>query len=74
MKDPLLSEYELTQPGVQKIIDWFNTRLDKHRVDNDHLNASPLLRGRIAEIKDFNSAIDPKKKTHDTAKRNAMQS
>ena len=70
--EPLLNDYELSQPGVQKILDWFHSRLNLHRVKNDDLDASPLLRGRIAEIKDFHKAINPKIKNHGIAKNDAM--
>ncbi|PHS09401.1 MAG: hypothetical protein COA78_12125 [Blastopirellula sp.] len=47
----ILSEHELAQPAVVKIITYMEERLDKHRKGNDHINACPLLRGRIAELK-----------------------
>lgn len=72
MRDPLLTEFELSQSGVQKILQWFDARLENHRVSNDDLNASLLLRGRIAEIKDLGKAINPKKKTHGIAQNDAM--
>lgn len=46
-----LSEYELNQSGVLKIISYLEDRLVLHRVTNDNVNADPLLRGNIAEIK-----------------------
>lgn len=47
----ILSEHELAQPAVVKIKEYLQKRLDKHRIENDHINSDPLLRGRIAELK-----------------------
>ena len=72
MQQPLLSEFELAQPGVQKIIDYFDKRLIADRIANDSPHADQLLRGRIAEIKDFKNALHPESKTETNARRCSM--
>ena len=46
-----ISDYELHQPGVIKLMEFMEDRLVKHRLANDSYDADPSLRGRIAEIK-----------------------
>ena len=59
-KPPLLSDPELMSPGIAKILEYFDNRLTKLRIDNDSFNADIHIRGRIAEIKAFQKAIHPK--------------
>lgn len=57
LKDPLLTDYELIGPSVQKIVKYFEDRLIELRLANDDPRADRLTRGRIAEIKTFNKAL-----------------
>ncbi len=61
----ILSEHELSQPVVVKIIQFLDKRLDTHRKNNDHPNADPLLRGQIKEVKFLQTTLslelEPKK-------------
>lgn len=50
-KTELLSDFELNQPGVAKIVGLLEDRLVKHRLANDSFDADMSTRGRIAEIK-----------------------
>tara|TARA_R110000803_G_scaffold5230_6_gene17352 strand:+ start:5964 stop:6188 length:225 start_codon:yes stop_codon:yes gene_type:complete len=59
-KEPLLTEIDLMNPAVAKIIKYFDDRLTKLRIDNDKFDADIHIRGRIAEIKAFNRAVKPK--------------
>ena len=46
-----LSEFELNQPGIIKLVKLLEYRLAKHRIANDNVDASRLLRGKISELK-----------------------
>ena len=46
-----ISDYELNQPGIIKLMAFMEDRLVKHRIANDSPTADPSLRGRIAELK-----------------------
>lgn len=59
-KAPLLSDPELMNPGISKILEYFDNRLAKLRIDNDSFTADIGIRGRIAEIKAFKKALHPK--------------
>ena len=59
-KEPLLNEQDLMSPAVAKIIKYFDDRLTKLREANDSFDAHPSTKGRIAEIKDFKTAVTPK--------------
>ncbi len=59
-KPPLLTDMDLMNPAVAKIIKYFDDRLTKLREDNDSFTADVHIRGRIAEIKAFNKAVKPK--------------
>jgi len=59
-KEPLLSDQDLMNPAVIKIIEYFDDRLTKLRLDNDSVKADPNIRGNIAEIKKFKKAVYPK--------------
>lgn len=65
MRDAMLTDYELQEPGVHKIIEYFEKKLQELRVTNDGLNLDHTetmkIRGRIAEIKDFQSMMKPKR-------------
>ena len=60
LKEPLMTNYEMEQPGVQKIVKYFEERLQTLREKNDNPKADRLTRGRIAEIKTFNILMNPK--------------
>lgn len=57
-----MSEFELAQSGVRKILEYFDDRLIKLREQNDNYKAHRSTRGRIAEIKDFNKLLSPNDK------------
>ena len=59
-KEPLLTDGELMIPAVAKILQYFDQKLSKLRIENDSFDADPNIRGRIAEIKAFKKAIRPK--------------
>ena len=56
-----LTDYEKQEPGVKKIIDYFNGRIEALRMQNDSFDAKPDVRGRIAEIKTLQLKLNPKK-------------
>ena len=60
MSSPLLTDADLMDPAVIKILKYFENRLTKLREDNDSFTAHESTKGRIAEIKAFNRAIKPK--------------
>ena len=72
MTDPLLTEIDLMNPAIIKILKYFDDRLTKLRIDNDSFNAHESTRGRIAEIKDFNKVIKPKQPKESNNIRSAM--
>ena len=59
-KTPLLTQIDLMNPAVIKIIKYFDDRLTKLRIENDSFTAHESTKGRIAEIKYFNLAVKPK--------------
>lgn len=59
-REPLLTEADLMNPAVIKILEYFTKRLTKLRIANDKFDAEIHIRGRIAEIKEFNKIIKPK--------------
>ena len=71
-KEPLLTEADLMNPAVAKIIKYFEDRLTKLREDNDSFNAHPSTKGRIAEIKTFNKAVKPKQPKESNNVQSAM--
>jgi hypothetical protein len=75
MKDPLMTEYELQQPGMVKLIKYLDDRLQMLRIKNDNYKADRSTRGRIAEIKDLKKALYPTKSDIESASFNdAMKS
>ncbi len=64
MKDPLMTEFEVQQSGVQKILEYFDNRLQTLRLANDNYKADRSTRGRIAEIKDLQKRLDTTPKSH----------
>lgn len=56
-----LNDFEKMESGAEKIIKYFDARLAKLRVENDDPEADVATRGRIAEIKTFQSLLVPKK-------------
>jgi len=64
LNEPLLTQGDLMNPAVIKIIKYFDDRLTKLRIDNDSFNAHESTKGRIAEIKSFNLAVTPKVSTN----------
>ena len=74
MKEPLMTEYELQEPGVRKILDYFETRLQELRIQNDNYKADRSTRGRIAEIKDLKIKLYPKSNVESVTFNNAMKS
>jgi len=67
-----LSEQDLMNPAVIKIMKYFDDRLSKLRIDNDSVKADENIRGNIAEIKEFKKAVNPKQRTQTTGRRSAM--
>lgn len=61
LREPLLNEFEQLDPTTQKIVKYLSDRLTKLRLDNDSYDSDQSTRGRIAEIKDFFKALEPKK-------------
>ena len=61
LHEPLLNNYEKMEPAAEKIIKYFAARLIKLRIENDSFESDPSTRGRIAEIKDFQKMLEPKK-------------
>lgn len=54
----LITEFEMQQSGVQKIMDHLDQRLQILRLANDNYRADRSTRGRIAEIKDLQKKLD----------------
>jgi len=74
MMIPLITEFELNQSGVRKLIEYFDNRLIKLREQNDNYKAHRSTRGRIAEIKDFQKIINPNTKPEASNINDAMNS
>lgn len=71
-KDPLLAPAELMIPAVAKILQYFDERLSKLRIDNDNFDAHVSVRGQIAEIKAFKKVIKPDAPKEVTNRTSAM--
>lgn len=63
MTKPLMTEFEMQQSGVQKIMDYFDLRLQTLRLANDNYKADRSTRGRIAEIKDLQKKLNRNSKS-----------
>ena len=56
-----LSHAELSQPAVVKIQEFLKERLQRLRIQNDDPECSPLVRGRIAELKTLDKQLFTRK-------------
>lgn len=72
IRDPLLNDFELMEVTAVKITTYFKERLEKLRIENDSYDSHESTRGRIAEIKDFQKAINSTKDNATAIKINPM--
>ena len=71
--EPFLLDHEMNQPGMLKIIEYFDNRLAELRLQNDDFNNCPIkLRARIDEIKTFQKKLSPGRKADVVSKFSAL--